>query len=135
MGSGIAQVAATAGCYVKIYDSNQEALNKSKAALENTLSKLVEKTKIDDEEKSRIQNNISYAHTMGEVSHSYLVIEAIVENMHVWQHSLLSFIEMLFLLAGGMTLAYMTKLFVILFVQKPVPNEDSHEDQSGGRML
>lgn len=83
MGSGIAQVAATAGCYVKIYDSNQEALNKSKAALENTLSKLVEKTKIDEEEKSRIQNNISYAHTMGELSHSDLVIEAIVENMEI----------------------------------------------------
>jgi len=60
-----------------------------------------------------------------------LIHEAIVENMHVWQHSLLSFIEILFLLAGGMTLAYMTKLFVILFVQKPVSNEDSHEDAHG----
>ena len=37
MGSGIAQVAATAGCEVKIYDTNVDALNKSKAALENTL--------------------------------------------------------------------------------------------------
>ncbi|WP_298120369.1 3-hydroxyacyl-CoA dehydrogenase NAD-binding domain-containing protein [Flavobacterium sp.] len=83
MGSGIAQVAATAGCEVKIYDTNLDALAKSKSNLENTLSKLVEKEKIDEHEKSRIENNISYAHTLGELSHSDLVIEAIIENMEI----------------------------------------------------
>jgi 3-hydroxybutyryl-CoA dehydrogenase len=83
MGSGIAQVAATAGCEVKIYDTNLDALAKSKSNLENTLSKLVEKVKIDQHEKSRIENNISYAHTLGELSHSDLVIEAIIENMEI----------------------------------------------------
>lgn len=83
MGSGIAQVAATAGCEVKIYDTNLDALAKSKSNLENTLSKLVEKTKIDEHEKFRIENNISYAHTLGELSHSDLVIEAIIENMEI----------------------------------------------------
>jgi 3-hydroxybutyryl-CoA dehydrogenase len=83
MGSGIAQVAATSGCEVKIYDTNLDALAKSKSNLENTLSKLVEKAKIDEHEKSRIENNISYAHTLGELSHSDLVIEAIVENLEV----------------------------------------------------
>ncbi len=34
MGSGIAQVAATAGCAVKIFDTNQDALTKSKNLLE-----------------------------------------------------------------------------------------------------
>ena len=34
MGSGIAQVAATAGCTVKVYDTNQEALTKSEAKLQ-----------------------------------------------------------------------------------------------------
>ncbi|WP_162127283.1 3-hydroxyacyl-CoA dehydrogenase NAD-binding domain-containing protein [Flavobacterium phycosphaerae] len=83
MGSGIAQVAATAGCDVKIYDTNQEALAKSKTALENTLSKLVEKEKITDSEKFRIISNISYAHALGDLSHSDLVIEAIVENAEI----------------------------------------------------
>ena len=83
MGSGIAQVAATAGCEVKIYDTNLDALAKSKFNLENTLSKLVEKAKIDEAEKSRIANAISYVHTLGELSHSDLVIEAIIENMEV----------------------------------------------------
>jgi 3-hydroxybutyryl-CoA dehydrogenase len=83
MGSGIAQVAATAGCEVKIYDTNVEALSKSKAALESTLSKLVEKEKITDSEKFRITSNISYAHALGDLSHSDLVIEAIVENAEI----------------------------------------------------
>ena len=83
MGSGIAQVAATAGCIVKLFDLNQEALAKSKNALEVSLSKLVEKEKIDSAEKSRIQSNISYVSSMKELADSDLVIEAIVENLEV----------------------------------------------------
>ncbi len=83
MGSGIAQVAATAGCIVKLFDLNQEALSKSKNALEVSLSKLVEKEKIDSAEKSRIQSNISYVSSMKELADSDLVIEAIVENLEV----------------------------------------------------
>jgi len=83
MGSGIAQVAATSGCEVKIYDTNQEVLARSKSNLEITLSKLVEKAKINETEKFRIISNISYVHTMGELSHSDIVIEAIVENLEI----------------------------------------------------
>lgn len=83
MGSGIAQVAATSGCTVKLFDLNQEALTKSKNALEVSLSKLVEKEKIDVAEKSRIQNNISYVNSLSDLSDSDLVIEAIVENLEV----------------------------------------------------
>ena len=83
MGSGIAQVAATAGCNVKIYDTNLDALAKSKSNLETTLSKLVDKAKIEVTEKARIENNISYVHTLGELSHSDLVIEAIIENLEI----------------------------------------------------
>ena len=85
MGSGIAQVAATAGCAVKLFDLNQEALNKSKINLENTLSKLVEKGKFDDVEKSRIQNNIQYINNLNDLSDADLVIEAIVENLEIKQ--------------------------------------------------
>lgn len=83
MGSGIAQVAAAAGCEVSLYDTNHTVLEKSKINLENTLSKLVEKSKIDETEKNRIINNISYATTFAELSHSDLVIEAIVENLDI----------------------------------------------------
>ena len=47
MGSGIAQVAATSGCKVKLYDTNQSVLDKSKEALEKVLSRLIEKGRID----------------------------------------------------------------------------------------
>lgn len=83
MGSGIAQVAATAGCSVKIYDTNQDALTKSQSALNKTLSMLVEKGKIDTAEKDRIANSISYVNALSELSDSELIIEAIVENLDV----------------------------------------------------
>ena len=83
MGSGIAQVAATSGCVVNLYDTNKEALAKSKSNLETTLSKLVEKGKIDTAEKNRISASISYVNALKDLSYSDLVIEAIVENIDV----------------------------------------------------
>ncbi len=83
MGSGIAQVAATSGCHVNLYDTNQEALSKSKSNLETTLSKLVEKGKIDTAEKNRISSNISYVNALKDLSDADLVIEAIVENIDI----------------------------------------------------
>ncbi len=83
MGSGIAQVAATSGCKVSIYDTNKEALSKSKSNLESTLSKLVEKGKIDTTEKNRIKSNITYVDALKDLSYSDLVIEAIVENIDI----------------------------------------------------
>ncbi|MGC1632377.1 MAG: 3-hydroxyacyl-CoA dehydrogenase NAD-binding domain-containing protein, partial [Gelidibacter sp.] len=83
MGSGIAQVAATAGCQVKLYDTNQEALDKAKVALEKILSRLVEKDRIDSTEKGRIQNNISYVNDLKDLADSHLTIEAIIENLDI----------------------------------------------------
>ncbi|WP_299147547.1 3-hydroxyacyl-CoA dehydrogenase NAD-binding domain-containing protein [uncultured Dokdonia sp.] len=83
MGSGIAQVAATAGCAVKLFDVNQEALDKAKAALEKVLQRLIEKGRIDASEKDRIQANITYVNTLKELANADLTIEAIVENLEV----------------------------------------------------
>lgn len=83
MGSGIAQVAATSGCKVKLYDTNQKALDKAKAALEKILSRLIVKGRIDDTEKSRIQGNISYVDRLKDLADSNLTIEAIVENLEI----------------------------------------------------
>ena len=85
MGSGIAQVAATSGCAVKIYDTKQEALDKSKASLEKVLARLIIKGRIDEAEKSRIQGNISYVNSLKELGDSNLTIEAIVENLDIKQ--------------------------------------------------
>ncbi|WP_028871532.1 3-hydroxyacyl-CoA dehydrogenase NAD-binding domain-containing protein [Psychroserpens burtonensis] len=85
MGSGIAQVAATAGCKVKLYDTNQAALDKAKAALEKILVRLIEKGRIDSEEKIRIQSNISYVDSLKALGDSHLTIEAIIENLDIKQ--------------------------------------------------
>jgi len=83
MGSGIAQVAATSGCKVKLYDTNQAALDKAKSALEKILARLVEKGRIDNTEKSRIQNNISYIVKLKDLADSDLTIEAIIESLDI----------------------------------------------------
>lgn len=83
MGSGIAQVAATAGCVVKIYDTNAEALERAEKALLKILNRLVEKGRIDEAEKSRIVGNISYVNSLKELGESDLTIEAIIENLEI----------------------------------------------------
>lgn len=83
MGSGIAQVAATADCKVKLYDTKQEALDESKAKLEKVLARLIEKGRIDQTEKKRIQENISYVTSLKDLADADLTIEAIVENLDI----------------------------------------------------
>lgn len=85
MGSGIAQVAATAGETVKLYDTNKEALEKSRLALEKVLNRLIEKGRIDEAEKNRIQGNILYVTDFNELADADLTIEAIVENAEIKQ--------------------------------------------------
>ncbi|WP_024772706.1 3-hydroxyacyl-CoA dehydrogenase NAD-binding domain-containing protein [Aquimarina macrocephali] len=83
MGSGIAQVAATSGCEVKLFDTKQEALDRSKQALEKILSRLIEKGRIDQAEKTRIQGNISYVDSLKDLKDADLTIEAIIENLDI----------------------------------------------------
>lgn len=83
MGSGIAQVAATSGCSVKLYDTNIDALHKAENTLDKILSRLIEKDRIDSAEKSRIQSNIDYVNSLDELGNSNLTIEAIVEDLDI----------------------------------------------------
>ncbi len=83
MGSGIAQVAATNGWEVKLFDTRQEALDFSKGKLEKVLLRLIEKGRIDESKKSDIQSNISYVSTMQEFKSCDLIIEAIVEDLGI----------------------------------------------------
>ncbi|WP_378178422.1 3-hydroxyacyl-CoA dehydrogenase NAD-binding domain-containing protein [Aquimarina sp. SS2-1] len=83
MGSGIAQVAATAGCKVKVFDTKQEALERSRKALDKILSRLIEKGRIDHKEKQHIQSNISYVNSLKDLSDNELIIEAIIEDLEI----------------------------------------------------
>lgn len=83
MGSGIAQVAATAGCEVFVYDANPEALERAEGSLHKILDRLIEKGRIDADEKARILGNMNYVATLESLADSKLVIEAIVEDLEV----------------------------------------------------
>jgi 3-hydroxybutyryl-CoA dehydrogenase len=83
MGSGIAQVAATASHNVIVYDNNQNSLTKAENNLKTSLHKLVEKQKINQDKQSEILSNIRFVSSLSELSNCDLVIEAIVENLSI----------------------------------------------------
>ena len=85
MGSGIAQVAATAGHKVILFDSDSFALEKAKAAISSGLNKLVDKGKINLDESQNIFNHIKFSLQVQEFKPCGLIIEAIVENLEMKQ--------------------------------------------------
>src|SRR5688572_29352148 len=83
MGSGIAQVAATAGHRVFVFDNNATALKKAGLALESSLNKLKEKQKLSEEACKSILSNTVFVSELKDLSSCSLVIEAVVENLEV----------------------------------------------------
>ena len=83
MGIGIAQVAATNGCKVWVYDANPKQVELATLGLEKTLTKLVDKQKISTEKMTEILANISIATELKDFSNCNLVIEAIIENKEI----------------------------------------------------
>ena len=83
MGSGIAQVAATAGHKVFLFDTNEEQLNKADAKLRKIMARLVEKRKINQDESDRIVGNINYSKSTTDFKNCGIVIEAIIENIDI----------------------------------------------------
>lgn len=81
MGAGIAQVAAVAGHTVVLYDTNTAALDKAKASIGATLTKLQEKGKLAD--AAEVLSRFHFVNDMSAFSGCGLVIEAIVEKLEV----------------------------------------------------
>ncbi len=79
MGSGIAQVAATAGFKVIQFDLNESMLAKAAQSIERSLQKFVEKGKINQEMLDTTLANIHYTSNIKECK-GELVIEAIIEK-------------------------------------------------------
>ncbi|MGG7440731.1 3-hydroxyacyl-CoA dehydrogenase NAD-binding domain-containing protein [Chryseobacterium arthrosphaerae] len=83
MGIGIAQVAATNGCKVWVYDANPKQVETATVGLEKTLTKLVDKQKISSEKMVEILSNISIATELKDFKDCELIIEAIIENKEI----------------------------------------------------
>lgn len=83
MGSGIAQVAASAGAKVLLYDSQQASIQKAQAQLHQNLEKLVDKKKISVQKSLEIAQNHQFVSHLSDLHACDLIIEAIVENIGI----------------------------------------------------
>ena len=83
MGIGIAQVAATSGCEVFLYDANSAQTEKSLTNLKKILDRLVEKQKISSEKSEEVFNKIKPCNDLQDFATCDLIIEAIVENKEI----------------------------------------------------
>ena len=85
MGSGIAQVAATAGFDVTVLEQEQKFLDKGFAGIEKSLTRLVErgpeKGGLTAEQKTASQARLKGTTNMADLADCDIVIEAIIENV------------------------------------------------------
>ena len=85
MGTGIAQVAATAGWDVVVNDVQPAALEKSAASLVKVMDRLVEKGKTEQATADETLGRIDFTKDRRYLENSDLVIEAIIENPGIKQ--------------------------------------------------
>jgi 3-hydroxybutyryl-CoA dehydrogenase len=83
MGSGIAEVCAKAGFTVVVREVDEKALAAGKRRIESSLSKAVERGKLDARTGDEIRGRLRFSSSLEEFSSLDLVIEAIVENLNV----------------------------------------------------
>jgi 3-hydroxybutyryl-CoA dehydrogenase len=85
MGSGIAQVAATAGFYVVVLEQEQKFIDKGFAGIEKSLGRLLErgpeKGGLTAERKKETQSRLKGTTNMQDLADCDIVIEAIIENV------------------------------------------------------
>lgn len=83
MGTGITQVAATAGHEVLLCDNNPTALDKASQFLQKILNRSVEKGRLTPAESKAIFGNIHFVNKIANFKDCDLVIEAIIEKLEV----------------------------------------------------
>ncbi|MFQ6082272.1 MAG: 3-hydroxybutyryl-CoA dehydrogenase [Candidatus Aminicenantia bacterium] len=82
MGTGIAQVAATVGYQVILQDIAQEMIERSLKNIDKSLSKLIEKGKIEDD-KEKILEKIETTTDLDSMKEVDFVVEAVFEDFEI----------------------------------------------------
>ena len=85
MGAGIAQIAATKGHEVCLYDSFDGAVETAENKLKKILDRLVEKERISSKENEAILEKINFSNSLENIKGSRLVVEAIIEDLGIKQ--------------------------------------------------
>ncbi|HKW88998.1 MAG TPA: 3-hydroxybutyryl-CoA dehydrogenase [Candidatus Acidoferrales bacterium] len=81
MGSGIAQVAAQAGCSVIVREVNDERLNKGIQSIEKNLNRLVEKGTLSPTDRDAARGRLRGTTKLEDLRDSDLIVEAIIEQL------------------------------------------------------
>lgn len=87
MGGGIAQLAATRGHPVILFDTSQDQVLKAQMAIDKALKRQVEKGQLAEAEARAILKRITFAETLASYADCSLVIEAIIEMAKVKQET------------------------------------------------
>ena len=82
MGQGIAQVCATAGFNVLIFDIDQAFLRKSLSLIDSSLQLAVDKGKLTSTQKQEVANRIKSCENLQQIE-ADLIIEAAIENLEI----------------------------------------------------
>lgn len=81
MGSGIAEVAARAGCDVVVGEVSAAALEAGRGRIEKSLGRAVAKGKLEAEARDDALGRVHFTTSLDELAGADLVIEAIVESL------------------------------------------------------
>ena len=81
MGSGIAQVAATAGFETIVREVSEDLIAKGFGGIEKSLAKFAEKGTITSDQQREIRGRLSGTTSFAELADCDVIIEAIIENL------------------------------------------------------
>lgn len=81
MGSGIAQIAAQAGCTVYVREVSEERLNKGLQSIEKSLNKFVEKRTLSPSDSDATRLRLHGSTRLEDLKDCDLVVEAIIEQL------------------------------------------------------
>lgn len=81
MGSGIAQVAASAGFETVVKEVSDDLINKGFAGIEKSLAKFAEKGSITSDQQRDIRGRLSGTTSFADLKDCDIIIEAIIENL------------------------------------------------------
>jgi 3-hydroxybutyryl-CoA dehydrogenase len=81
MGSGIAQVAAQAGCQVTVREVSQQLLDKGLAGIDKNLARLVEKGTLTAADRDQVRGRLRGTTNLEDLKDSDIIIEAIIEQL------------------------------------------------------
>ncbi len=81
MGSGIAQVVATAGFETTVVEANQQLCDRGLSNIEKGLERMVRKATLSEEKKTAVRGRLRATTDQSQLAKCDLIIEAIIENL------------------------------------------------------